>query len=203
MAIYEPLNQALQQVGALLTAAEAHGLLCGFLCAPPSPNHQDNSWLPYILGETTLKEELTVDCQQQLQLLKNYTQSQLNSPDCEFMLLLPAEDLPLAERVQAIGGWCESFLFGLGLAVTNHRPFPTQVKEFLTDVTAISRIAPLTEDSEEEEQEAHFMQLVEYLRIGVLNLHDELTTLDTFTEAKYHEQDWISTPSDSINGNHR
>ena len=31
------------------------------------------------------------------------------------MPLLPCDDTPLSQRVQALGGWCEGFLFGAGL----------------------------------------------------------------------------------------
>jgi len=150
-----------------MDAAETHGLLCGLL---GSPHFNESHLFKYILGETAAADSLSEACQQQLLLLKNYTLSQLNSPTCEFMLLLPDDEEPLAERIQALGGWCEGFLFGLGHA---HLPkLSTQVLEFIQDVIAISRIAPLANETEEEE--TNFTQLVEYLKIGVLTWYQEL-----------------------------
>lgn len=169
MEIYEPLNKSLQYVGALMDAAEAHGILCGFLLS--SQNFSNEIWFKHILSETAVQDGLASECQQQLLLVKNYTLDQLNSPSCEFMPLLPDDDIPLPTRSQALGGWCEGFLFGLGLADIDTLSLSYNAKEFIDDVISISRIAPVTDS---EENENGYMEVVEYIKVGVLTSYEEL-----------------------------
>ncbi|RKZ93041.1 MAG: hypothetical protein DRR19_02375 [Candidatus Parabeggiatoa sp. nov. 1] len=171
-AIYEPLNNSLQHVGSLMDAAEAHGLLCGLLCT--SQAIEDDVLFKHVLGETAVEDGLATECQQQLWLVKNYTLEQLNSPNCEFMPLLPADDILLPERVQALGGWCEGFLYSLGLAEVKTEVLPDNAREFINDLVSISRIAP-TDESEKNEQD--YMQVIEYIKVGVMDLYEELTQM--------------------------
>jgi len=168
--IYEPLNHSLQQVGALMSAAEAHGLLCGL--SYTSQVVKDELWLKYVLTQTAVEDGLASQCEQQLLLLKNYTLKQLNSPYCEFTPLLPEDDISLLERTQALGGWCEGFLFGLGVTGIETESLSEDGREFIEDIISISRIT--SAHSNDENNEENYMQVVEYIRIGILNLFEEL-----------------------------
>jgi uncharacterized protein len=168
--IYEPINNALQQVGALMEAAEAHGILCGIICT--SQSYDEQIWLRHVLSDTAIDDGLVPQCQRQLLLLKQYTLQQLNSVNDEFMPLLPNDDSPLSQRVQALGGWCEGFLFGIGLTGINTKSLPNEVKDFLDDVISVSRVAPIENNS--ETYEGDYMEIVEYLKIGVITLYEEL-----------------------------
>jgi len=168
--IYQPLNKSLQLVGAFMDAAETHGILCGLLCGlKPFENEE---WLKHVMGQTAVEDGLATECEQQLSLIKNYTQAQLNSPHCEFKPLLPGDDIPLAERIQALGGWCESLLFGLALTGVEIENLSNNSREFIDDLVSISRIAPPDETDENEE---NYMQVFEYIRIGLINFYDEVT----------------------------
>ncbi|MDM8567823.1 UPF0149 family protein [Candidatus Halobeggiatoa sp. HSG11] len=166
--IYEPLDKSLQHVGALMDAAEAHGILSSFLCVSQS----NDKWLQHILGNAAI-DGLALECQRQLQLVKNYTLGQLSSFNCEFTPLLPNDDITISKRVQALGGWCEGFLFGLGLTNINIELLPNDIKEFIDDLVSISRIAPTEEDNTNNEND--YAELVEYVRVGVMNIYEELT----------------------------
>ncbi len=163
--IYQILNKSLTLVGALMSAAEAHGILCGLLC---SSDFDNDKWLKHVLGETSVQDGLASECEQQLLLLKNYTLEQLNSPNFEFMPLVPDEDESMPERIQALGAWCEGFLFGLGLAGVE--TLTGNEKEFINDLVSISRISS-AEDSDENEE--NYMQIIEYIKIGVIGLYEE------------------------------
>lgn len=184
--IYEPLNKSLQYVGALMDAAETHGILCGLLCT--SSVFDEKEWFIHVLGEVAVEDNLASECQQQLWLVKNYTLEQLNSFDCEFMPLLPDNDILLAERVQALGGWCEGFLLGLGLTQIKTEVLSNEMGEFIEDVISISRVATTT-DSEENEED--YMQVVEYLKIGVISLYEELSQ----TDGQYEQESIEKSPS--------
>ncbi|MCK5720218.1 MAG: UPF0149 family protein [Thiomargarita sp.] len=165
--LYEPINKSLEHVGALMSAAEAHGILCGLLC---SQSFSQVNWLTHVLGEISVQDGLAYKCEEQLLLVKNYTLEQLNSIDCEFMPLLPEDEIALKDRTQALGGWCEGFLFGIGMAHSKIDSFTNDSKEFVNDMIAISKIE-LSENSDNLEE--NYMQVVEYIKIGIINLYEE------------------------------
>lgn len=167
MEIYEPLNQSLKHVGSLMDAAETHGILCGLLCV--SESFSENIWITHVLGETSVQDGLASQCQQQLHLVKNYTIEQLESANYEFMPLLPDDDISLVERTQALGGWCEGFLFGFSLTKNTLDDLSDNTKEFIDDMISVSHIAP-TETSENNEE--NYMQVVEYIKVGVISCYD-------------------------------
>jgi hypothetical protein len=173
--IYDPLNNSLEHVGALMSAAETHGILCALLCH--SEPFSLEIWLKHVLSETAVDDGLASECEQLLVLVKNYTLEQLNSPNCEFMPLLPDDDISLQERTQALGGWCEGFLFGLGLMSIETDSLTEQGREFVDDIISISRVAPTDETDDLEED---YMQVVEYIKIGVINLFEELSQTDKY-----------------------
>jgi len=170
MDIYDPLNQSLHHVGATMNAAETHGILCALLCLKKTP--LEELWFKHVFGEMAINDHLAQACEKQLLLLKNYTQAQLKSDDMIFTLLLPNDEEILTERIQALGGWCEGFLFGLGLCGKDIlTTFAQSSQEFIQDMVHISRIAPLEVPTEEEE--ANFLELLEYVKVGVLTLYEE------------------------------
>jgi hypothetical protein len=93
------------------------------------------------------------------------------------MPLLPDDDISLQERTQALGGWCEGFLFGLGLMSIETDSLTEQGREFVDDIISISRVAPTDETDDLEED---YMQVVEYIKIGVINLFEELSQTDKY-----------------------
>ena len=59
--------------------------------------------------------------------------------------------------------------------MTDIKKLPGNVPEFLSDVLAISQA--VAEDAGESDEQA-YAELVEYLRVGVQLLHDELADLE-------------------------
>lgn len=173
--LYHELNHALQHAGALMDAAETHGILSGLICCPV---RDELSYLSrHVLGEASQHDVFITDCQRLLYFLRDYTKKQFNADDLSFMPLLPDDDHALDERVQALGGWCEGFLFGLGLAGAEHNleTLSPDAREFLQDLLAFSRIAPQTDANNADE--SAYMQVLEYLRVGVLTLYENNLTL--------------------------
>jgi len=173
MQIYQPLNQSLQDAHALMGVAEVHGLFCGLSCT--ARNITAEQWLCYLFHENQ-ENELRQDCQKQLFYLKEYTVTQLKSEDYQFDLLVPQDDSSLVERVQALAEWCQGFLLGFGLTQMNQQKLTEELKEFIKDVIAISHIAPLGYAGEADE--VAYIELIEYIRVGILTLYQELTTIE-------------------------
>ena len=74
----------------------------------------------------------------------------------------------IVHRTVALGQWCQGFLagFALKLGVTGQTP-SAETQEVLSDLVAIARIG---EPDGSDDDEADFMELVEYLRMAAMNL---------------------------------
>ena len=162
---YSAVAAALADVNAELSAAEAHGMLCGLFCSPDEP--QAARWVAQVLDGLSPKGEPARAVLETLTELYHDTRDQLENDSLEFAPLLPADETALTDRAAALGQWCEGFLFGLGM-VGGHDParLPREANEVITDLTEIARIdtdAPADEDSE-----IAYTELVEYLRAATL-----------------------------------
>ena len=167
---YAELNQVLKTIDAQMNASEVHGLLTGMLCLSPT------------MQETVMRAMLVenFDCAQiskkEWSLLKKLASQivdDFNKSTVIFILLLPDDDSNLAQRVEALGGWCRGYLSGLALAgLTEHDLQNEVVNELVQDLSNIANISIETGSSEEDE--TNYMELVEYLRIAVQNIQLEL-----------------------------
>jgi uncharacterized protein YgfB (UPF0149 family) len=95
----------------------------------------------------------------------------------EFELLLPADEEPIDVRTAALAQWCQGFLYGLGAgAITDATGLPGDAGEIVRDFTEISR-AGVDATQEAESNEAAYAELVEFVRVGVQLLFEELGAL--------------------------
>lgn len=144
--------------------AEVHGLLCGLLCA--EPGLAGEAWLSRL--ENELADGLTGEARNRLLELFAATVSRLDDPELSFYPLLPDDRMALSRRAEALGGWCQGFLAGLGLGgLQRGQALLPEVREFLEDLADIARVGFDTTHAAEED-EAAYMEIVEYVRIGVL-----------------------------------
>jgi hypothetical protein len=72
--------------------------------------------------------------------------------------------------------WCQGFLYGFGTGdPANPHRMPAAVEEVLRDMTHIARAtAELEDEGESEEVEQAYAEVIEYVRVGVQLIHDEL-----------------------------
>ena len=169
---YDEVDVALQQAAAIPDAAESHGMLCGLACAVGRPDAE--TWLGQVLADTDPANAMVEPCRSMLRHLYQDTVGQLNDSTLEFRLLLPMDADPLPDRARALGKWCEGFLFGFGLGgVKDTASLPGTVPELLKDISEISRVE-FDIDSPEEVDEAAYTEIVEYVRVGVLLINEEL-----------------------------
>jgi len=69
--------------------------------------------------------------------------------------------------------WCDGFLFGLALAgVKDLTHVPDDSMEILQDITTISQAAD--DEEEDEMNEVAYSDIVEYVRMGVLLINEEM-----------------------------
>ena len=190
MAHYPDISQLeglLFDVDAMLGATESHGALCGMLCAQGAT--EAAQWMLQVLGE---HEETSSALQQAGKLLIQIHQlsvEQMNDSNVDFDLMLPDDDEPLESRVEALGVWCQGFVFGLAVGgVKEDTDLPEDSKELIKDILEISRAGYIADDEAElnamaedggEEDEVAFMEVTEYVRMGTLLIYEELQPLQS------------------------
>lgn len=168
---HDALQSALARAGSLSLAAEAHGLLCGLLCT--------DAGLPAAAWRTVLLTELgdvaAVDAEGSGLLDELYAATRAGFADEElgFEPLLPDDDAPLAQRAEALGQWCQGYVYGLARAGERLDTLGAEADEVLADLREFA-LAEYEAEDVDEEGEAAWVELVEYLRIGVLLLYATL-----------------------------
>lgn len=180
------LDETLFKVDAMMGAAESHGALCGMLCARGTADLSE--WMGHVLGEQEQGNIFLRDTANQLSELHQSTLGQMNDPLGEFKLLIPDDDDDLIERTESLAVWCLGFVYGLAAGgISEQSELPEDTSELLQDFIEISRAGhddssyddDLASDdsSSEEEDERAFMEIVEYVRTGVLLINEELQPL--------------------------
>ncbi len=163
---YPVINAIVVQSDADLSAAQAHGMATGMLCA----NEQASSaeWLTELFRHATPASD---EDKTTLTHLFEDTQSLLSSDEFEFDLLLPGDDdCILSERVEALTHWCQGFLLGVGFTHATS-DLSREAIEILKDIVEFTK---LDTEAESEEDEDDFMEITEYMRSAVLLLRSEL-----------------------------
>ena len=168
---FNELQRALLQSHALTDAAEAHGTLVGSLCASGCSMED---WLAEILPEGSASG----DAADSLRAVFDATSGALIDTDMSFQPMLPPDEDPIAARTSALGEWCQGFLYGLGVgvAVPDVSELQGEAAEVLRDMTEITHVDVDPADSDES-NEAAYAELVEFVRVGVQLLYDQLQPL--------------------------
>lgn len=169
---FERITESLNHAGSLSDPSEAHGLLCGLLCADNAIGSE--VWLKQIMSSAAEGRVLAREDRDTLLGLFASTSQQLDEPGLGFTLLLPDDETPLSVRADLLGHWCQGFMFGLGLGGVQGGPkTPDEVREFLDDLSAISQ-AGFDADEAGDEDELAYTEIIEYVRIGVLLVNEIL-----------------------------
>ena len=166
---YETIDTLLTQQQVALTAAEMHGLISGILCG----GNNDDSW-------KTLLHELTNDglafshlVSQPLQTLYQVTKEALEESGFEFQLLLPDDDntaVSVFDRADALAGWVNHFLLGLGVVQPRLNKAQGELKEAIDDLRNIAQLG-YDEDEDQEELAQSLEEIIEYVRVSAILCH--------------------------------
>lgn len=171
---YDVVDAALARAGADTGAAEGHGTLCGMLSANAAITAED--WFRELLPDAEPGDVLAGEARERLGELFRETRVQLHDSELGFELLLPGDDEPLERRVEALGLWCQGFLYGLSVCgVREGGTLPEDSAEIIRD---LADIASTGFDVEADEaNETAYSEIVEYVRVGVLLVSEELQPL--------------------------
>ena len=180
------LEGLLFEVDAALGAVESHGALCGMLCAQGAT--EAPKWMLHVLGEHEKSSTALNQTGKRLLQIHQLTVEQMNGVEAEFELMLPDDDDELEARVESLGVWCQGFVYGLAIGgIKEDTELPEDSKELIRDILEISRAGYVVDEEAEiavneetdEEDEVAFMEVSEYVRMGVLLVYEELQPLQS------------------------
>lgn len=151
--------------------AECHGIGCGLLCRLPDAS------LDAFIGLLDMLEVVKTPgsgLKMALEELLNATGAQLSDEDMGFSLWLPNDEEILEERTMALAQWCSGFLAGLGSSGDETlETMSDEANDALKDLQQIST-ADVADTTESEEDEIAFAEIVEYIRIVILMIREDL-----------------------------
>jgi len=171
---HQELQAVLDGVGSAVGAAEAHGCLCGTLCA--NEGYATPEWVRELI-DADARPRLDGELEQVLRALHEETLEALLSQDFEFVPLVPDDGAALEERVEALAAWSGGFLYGIGAGGIGSRFAEVDdVGEVLQDLGEIAR-ARLDPHETADDGEKAFAEPFEYVRAGAQLAFDELAAL--------------------------
>lgn len=175
---YDAVTTALQRLQLGVDAGELHGALCGYLAAGSVPRRAD--WVSQLEIDA---DGVAVANEPVLDSLFVASCAQLADADLGFSLLLPADEAPVGERVDALLGWCRGFLGGFGLGVGSTPTLSPDAQEALQDMGRIAGFS-FGEDEAERDEEA-LAEVAEFVRVAALLLHAD-TARDADARRRLH-----------------
>ena len=180
---YERLRESLSAAGAVVTLAELHGGICGALCA--GGVDAARRWLVDSLDDAELGASPAAVADD-LEEMIGTSAKMLEDAELTFEPLLPSDDAPLVEQVEALAAWCQGFSSGLGTTA------PASVEsealgEILRDFAEISR-AGLSDDEVAGHDQPDFAlaQIHEYVRVSVQLAFEELGPIRAAAAREVH-----------------
>jgi len=151
--------------------AECHGVVCGLLCRLPDAS------VDVYLGLLDMLEMVNAPgagLKMSLVELMASSRVQLADEDLGLSLWLPDDDEILEERTMALSYWCSGFLAGLGSSGDDTlSAMSDDANDALKDLQQISS-ADVTDTTESEEDENAFAEIVEYIRMVILMIREDL-----------------------------
>ena len=150
------------EIEEISSPSELHGLVTGVICVTASPTADEWQQILATLNVPALDEE-------GLELLAQEGEDiahALSEDELDYLPLLPDDEHPLAERVQALADWAAGVVLGFGLASGHIRPDELELIEHLQDVAAVE----FDESDNDEEGEQSYQELYEFVRLIPISL---------------------------------
>jgi len=170
---FDSVQSALEKLGSNVDAAETHGTLCGLLLDKADMA----TWLKHTLDD--LPDKSDVLATEALTLLKQVfedSREAMNADDLSFEMILPDESEDFGIQLLALSGWCQGFLYAAGvIGLGKNKSLDELSQECLSDLLEISKLDHRETEGEEAEQQ--FTEIVEHVRMSVLMLNEAVNTV--------------------------
>jgi uncharacterized protein YgfB (UPF0149 family) len=174
---FQQVSEALTPYPELESPSFIQGMLVGLLCG--DNDIQEAVWIKKLVEEAKIKS-VKESMLRALDEMFQETNKGLNGSGFELEFCLPDDSEFLVFRAAMLAQLCEGVLYGLGLIGALNQPeneIPENVRELVDDLGQISRLDATALNAEAETTEAEesdFMELVEFVRVAVLTINEEL-----------------------------
>ena len=172
---YEHINQISQEAGIPIDVSEYHGKISACLCIE---NLEAEALLPEeINADIRPLSSGTMKLKNVLLCLIEETLQSLNDTEMTFYPLLSPDSESLINRTLSLSSWCQGFIDGLTLAVTQKNismniAEQEIIMEIIEDFSQISKLTSASVMNEGGEELA-YMEVVEYVRVGTQLMFEE------------------------------
>lgn len=167
MPSFQEVEEVLHETPLQMHPSQAHGHICAEICT--ASQNSINEWQKWVIGEENRK-----NIPESIQILYDVSAAQLGDFMLEFNLLLPEDSQSMKARVEALVLWCQGYVTGLEVAHVSEKYFSkTVINETIHDLLEISHLNQ-ADVSGDEQDEVAYMELVEYVRMAVIFLYQEL-----------------------------
>ena len=178
---FEYIDKIRQKSGISIDVSECHGKISACLC---SENMTAEALLPEEINadESCLSAE-TMQLKTVLLSLIAETLEQLNDAEMSFYPLLSPDAESLTDRTLNLSRWCQGFIDGFGLVIAQKNISIDQIEqdiigEIIEDFSQISKLTSASVMNEDGEELA-YMEVVEYVRVGVQLIFEEMKVTKT------------------------
>jgi yecA family protein len=158
------LDQGLQA-----SPSQLHGCLSGLLSAGAS--HEAEYGLDALTQSLNLN--LHGELASRVMQLYSVTADALQDDEFTFHPMLPDDEEDIVARTAALASWCEGFLAGFAYRLAGEDAssgsLSEEAGEVLRDIAAMAQ-AEAGPDETNDDAEESFSELVEYLRVAVVNI---------------------------------
>jgi len=177
---YSGLADIIRKASITADPSELHGSFCGaaVLLGP----HAGAIWLKESLAECDPDNVLSAEAGKALGGIAINSFRMLEEGDMSIDLLLPTDDEAIQFRTECLGLWCQGFLHGIALgnagddSAPAEKIFETDVaKEIVADFSEITKAE--ADESDPEQAENDYFELVEYVRVSVQLIFEETGSL--------------------------
>ena len=168
---FDAVGQLLNEQGVGLTPAEMHGLISGMLCG----GSNDSNWQTLLHDFTNEGLAFSKNLADILRQMHAAIADALEDDGFLFQLYIPdGDETTVFDRADALSGWVNHFLLGLGITQPKLDKVPGETGEAIDDLRNIAQLG-YDEDDDQEELEMSLEEIIEYVRVAALLCHDTFT----------------------------
>ncbi|WP_417605119.1 UPF0149 family protein [Oceanimonas baumannii] len=166
---FDAFTTLLEQHNMVVTAAEVHGVICGLIGGGMA--RDDVRWQQHFNDLLNDGFGLPAELKKAFNMLFNRVYDDMQD-QTRFELLLPDDEEPLDDRLDAMMEWAGAFLAGFGVVQQELNKASPELQEMIQDISSITQVSGEFEQ-EDEESEAAFVVLYEHLKLGATMAFEE------------------------------
>ncbi|BDM65467.1 hypothetical protein NFHSH190041_29190 [Shewanella sp. NFH-SH190041] len=165
----ENLKAALNHAEIGQHPVEVHGALVGLIAG--GVESQQDGWHKPLADLMHDGQPLPAELKHLVADMYQDATARLADVEFGFVPMLPEEEEPLADRVEALSLWTQSFLTGLAIIQPKLNKGSADVREVIQDLAEIARVE--LDVTEDEESEAAYMEILEFVRMAAILCYSE------------------------------